>query len=36
VKFLLLRGTPMPDGDPGHSDVVSEETGEKLKFGGRG
>jgi Ca2+-binding EF-hand superfamily protein len=36
VKFLLLRGTPMPDGDPGHSEVFSEETGEKLKFGGRG
>jgi hypothetical protein len=27
VKFLLLRGVPLPDGDPGHSTVVSEETG---------
>jgi Ca2+-binding EF-hand superfamily protein len=36
VKFLLLRGAPMPEGDPGHSEVISEETGEKLKFGGRG
>ncbi len=34
-KFLLLRGVPLPDGDPGHSDVVSEETGELLKLGGR-
>lgn len=32
VKFLLLHGVPMPDGDPGHSEVVSEETGEKIKF----
>jgi Ca2+-binding EF-hand superfamily protein len=30
VKFLLLRGVPEPDGDPGHSDVMSEETGEPL------
>jgi hypothetical protein len=32
VQFLLLRGVPLPDGDPGHSDVISEETGEKIKF----
>ncbi len=32
VKFLLLKGVPMPDGNPGHSDVISEETGEKIKF----
>lgn len=32
VKFLLLRGVPMPDGHPGESKVVSEETGEKLMF----
>lgn len=32
VKFLLLRGVPMPEGDPGHSPVVSEETGESLRF----
>jgi hypothetical protein len=31
VKFLLLRGVPMPDGDPGHSDVIVEETGEPLR-----
>ena len=31
VKFLLLRGVPEPDGDPGHSDVMSEETGRSLK-----
>jgi Ca2+-binding EF-hand superfamily protein len=36
VKFLLLRGVPMPDGDPGHSEVISEETGEKLKLNGSG
>lgn len=29
-KFLLLRGVPVPDGGPGHSKVVSEETGELL------
>jgi hypothetical protein len=27
VRFLLLRGVPMPDGDPGQSCVVVEETG---------
>jgi hypothetical protein len=32
VKFLLLRGVPLPDGSPGHSQVISEETGERLKF----
>jgi Ca2+-binding EF-hand superfamily protein len=32
VKFLLLKGVPMPDGDPGHSSVISEETGEALKL----
>ncbi len=31
VKFLLLRGVPEPDGDPGHSDVISEETGLAIK-----
>jgi hypothetical protein len=30
VKFLLLKGVPVPDGDPGHSDVMSEETGRSL------
>jgi hypothetical protein len=31
VRFLVLRGVPMPDGDPGHSCVVMEETGEAQK-----
>jgi hypothetical protein len=30
AKFLLLKGVPVPDGDPGHSCVVSEETGQSL------
>jgi hypothetical protein len=30
ATFLLLTGVPVPDGDPGHSVVVSEETGETL------
>ncbi|MGY3454277.1 EF-hand domain-containing protein [Bradyrhizobium sp. USDA 4353] len=28
VTFLVMKGTPYPDGDPGHSCVVVEETGE--------
>ena len=36
IKFLLLRGVPMPDGDPNHCEVISEETGEAIKFGQRG
>ena len=32
VKFLLRRGVPTPTGHPGHSTVISEETGEQLKF----
>jgi Ca2+-binding EF-hand superfamily protein len=31
VKFLLRRGVPDPDGDPGHSTVVSEETGAPVQ-----
>jgi Ca2+-binding EF-hand superfamily protein len=31
VKFLLRRGVPEPDGDPGHSDVIAEETGAPLR-----
>jgi hypothetical protein len=27
VKFLLLRGVPEPEGDPGHSCVIVEATG---------
>jgi Ca2+-binding EF-hand superfamily protein len=30
VQFLLLKGVPAPDGDPGHSCVMSEETGQPL------
>lgn len=29
-RFLLLRGVPVPEGDAGHSCVVSEETGRPL------
>ena len=32
VRFLLRRGVPKPSGHPGHSIVMSEETGEQLKF----
>ncbi len=31
VKFVLAKGVEMPDGDPGHSTIVSEETGEELR-----
>jgi Ca2+-binding EF-hand superfamily protein len=30
AKFLLMRGVPTPDGDPGNSAVISEETGEPI------
>ncbi|TBW34080.1 hypothetical protein EYW49_18970 [Siculibacillus lacustris] len=30
VRFLLLRGVPVPDGELGHSCIVSEETGEAI------
>jgi Ca2+-binding EF-hand superfamily protein len=30
VKFLLRRGVPPPEGNPGHSCVMSEETGLAL------
>ncbi|MGY2887893.1 Ca2+-binding EF-hand superfamily protein [Bradyrhizobium sp. USDA 4524] len=29
VTFLVVKGTPYPDGDPGHSCVMVEDTGEK-------
>jgi hypothetical protein len=29
-KFVLLKGVPLPSGDPGHAIVISEETGESL------
>jgi hypothetical protein len=28
VTFLIMKGTPYPDGDPAHSCVIVEETGE--------
>jgi hypothetical protein len=31
VKFILGTGVALPGGDPGHSSVLSEETGECLK-----
>jgi hypothetical protein len=30
VRFVLSTGVPMPDGDPGHSCIYSEETGLPL------
>lgn len=30
VKFILGKGVPMPDGSPGHSQVISEETGAPI------
>jgi hypothetical protein len=30
ARFLLLRGVPTPDGNPGHSCVISEETGQPI------
>jgi hypothetical protein len=30
VKFIVARGVPKPDGDPGHSCVVMEETGQSV------
>lgn len=29
VTFLIMKGTPYPEGDPGHSCVVMEEAGER-------
>jgi Ca2+-binding EF-hand superfamily protein len=29
VTFLIMKGAPYPDGDPGHSCVVMEEAGER-------
>lgn len=33
VKFILGKDVPVPDGDPGHSTVISEETGQTLPIG---
>jgi hypothetical protein len=30
AKFWLAKGVPPPDGDPGHSCIMSEETGKPL------
>ena len=30
VRFILAKGVPMPDGRPGHSTVISEETGQPV------
>ena len=30
VKFLLRKGVPEPEGDAGHSPIVSEETGKMV------
>jgi len=35
VRFLLLRGVPVPEGSPGHSCVISEETGATINGGPR-
>jgi Ca2+-binding EF-hand superfamily protein len=35
VTFLVIKGVPYPDGDPGHSCVIVEETGEKKGGGCR-
>ena len=29
VTFLIMKSSPYPDGDPGHSCVIMEESGEK-------
>jgi hypothetical protein len=34
-EFVLLKGVPMPTGSPGHSSVVSEETGQRLCHTGK-
>jgi hypothetical protein len=30
ARFLVPRGVPVPEGDPGHSCVRSEETGRAI------
>jgi len=30
AKFLLMRGVPLPEGDPGNSLVIAEKTGEPI------
>lgn len=31
TKFLLMRSVPMPEGDPGNSLIIAEETGEPIE-----
>jgi Ca2+-binding EF-hand superfamily protein len=31
ARFLLMRGVPTPEGDPGNSLVIAEETGEPIE-----
>jgi Ca2+-binding EF-hand superfamily protein len=31
VRFILARGVPMPDGSPGHSCVIQEDTGKPTE-----
>lgn len=35
VRFLLKKGVPLPQGDPGHACVLSEETGQPIEGSGR-
>ncbi|MFM1813926.1 MAG: hypothetical protein RLZ98_621 [Pseudomonadota bacterium] len=35
IKFLLKRGVPAPEGDPGFACVLSEETGQRIAGNGR-
>jgi Ca2+-binding EF-hand superfamily protein len=35
VTFLVMKGAPYPDGDPGHSCVVSEDSGDSKGAGCR-
>jgi hypothetical protein len=32
VKFRLLKGVPRPDGNPGDSEVISDDTGARINF----
>jgi len=35
ATFVVMKGTPYPDGDPGHSCVIVEESGESKGAGCR-
>jgi hypothetical protein len=32
VEFRLLKGVPRPDGNPGDSEVISDDTGARINF----